>query len=149
MKKLALAAIALASLSGCASVHDSEIEGETPFVLQDDMVKGKSFIVTHMNDEYLEEHLSATMEFGEDDRLSGRGFCNMFMGEYEVNYENVLETSKILSTRRLCKDDRMQAESTFHDLLKHQMRFEESELGYKVSTEAGTFRIMEIEVVEK
>lgn len=149
MKKLILAAVAVASVSGCASVQEDVSVEDQPFVLQEDMLKGKTFVVTHMNGEYLEEHLSATMVFGEDNRLSGRGFCNMFMGDYEVNYEDVFETSKVLSTRRMCTEDRMSAESKFHNILRHQMMFEESELGYKVKSEAGSFSLMEIDAVTR
>lgn len=150
MKKLMIAAAVLATMSGCASVHSEEIlVAEKPFLLQESMIKGKTFAVTHMNGEYLKEDLSATMVFGEDNRLSGRGFCNMYMSSYEVTYEDVLEVSGMINTRKMCSEDKMKLEGEFNKLLRHKMTFEESELGYKVKTDVGSFRIMEIDAVTK
>lgn len=147
-KKIIMSLLATATLAGCAGVPvGEEPQPEAPFVITEAALKDKSFVVTHINEEYLPDDLSATMNFGADNRLSGRGFCNMYMSEYEITYQDALEVNQLLNTKRLCSDERMKLEEEFNHILTHEMRFEESELGYKVNTESGSFRIMEIENV--
>lgn len=150
MKKLLGVAItSLVLMSGCSTMQDVDTEQKTDFIMTKSLVEGKTFALTHLDEKELGDGLSATMIF-EGDRLSGRGFCNLYSGSYEINFQNLFETSKLFSTRRSCDNKEVQAaESRFHRLLKEQMRFEETKFGYKVLSEEGSFEIMETLIVEK
>ncbi len=152
MKKSILALLGLTILSGCAAtdqiIDENVIESnEQKFEMSEDLVLNKSYIVTHIDGEFLAEDLSATMKFGKDNIVTGNGFCNLYSGEYSLNYSGNLEVDDVLSTHRLCDDNRMEAESNFFNMLKEQLIFEQDQLGYKVKTDIGSFNLMEFDAV--
>ena len=152
MKKSILALLGLTILSGCAATENMTEENvkesnETEFEMSEDLVLNKSYIVTHIDGEFLSEDLSATMKFGKDNIVTGNGFCNLYSGEYSLNYSGNLEIDDVLSTHRLCDDSRMETEFKFFNMLKHQLMFEQDQLGYKVKTDVGSFNLMEFDAV--
>ena len=152
MKKSILALLGLTILSGCATTENMTEENmkesnEVEFEMSEDLVLNKSYIVTHIDGEFLAEDLSATMKFGKDNVVTGNGFCNLYSGEYSLNYSGNLEVDDVLSTHRLCDDNRMEAESKFFSMLEHQLMFEQDQLGYKVKTDVGSFNLMEFDAV--
>lgn len=154
MKKSLCVIAGLVTLSGCVSTMDetdtnvsSNME-ESVFEMNIDVVKGKTFMVTHLNEVTLPDDVIATMKFsGKEDRITGNGFCNLYSGEYDINYSGNLEIDDVVTTRRLCGDDLMEHENMFNKMLSHEMVFEPQQLGYKVTTEVGSFHIFEYQAV--
>lgn len=152
MKKSIIIATGLLVLSGCAVTSDEPITIEetdlNKFVLTESIIEDKSFIVTHINGEFLPDDLSATIKFGKENRVTGNGFCNLYSGSYSLNYSGELEFDQLLSTRRLCNEDRMEFELLFNNILGYGMSFEQDQLGYKVTSDIGTFKVMEYDAVK-
>ena len=154
MKKSLCVIAGLITLSGCVSTIEetdtnfsSNME-EPVFEMNIDVVKGKTFMVTHLNESTLPDDVVATMKFSsKEDRITGNGFCNLYSGKYNVNYSGNLEIDNVVSTRRLCGDDLMENENVFNKMLRHQMVFEPQQLGYKVTTDIGSFHIFEYQAV--
>lgn len=148
MKKILGVALISIIASGCSSFQDIDAQQSGDFVMKKELIENKSFIITEISEEGLSDNLSATIEFKED-RISGRGFCNLFSGSYELNSENLFETSRLLSTKRMCSEDAMKADSVLFRILSEKMSFSSTELGYKITSPSGSFDIMEVVIVDK
>jgi len=133
-------------LAGCANVGTPD---ETGFLMQKDFIAGKTFVITHLNDKLLDDTLNATMNFDNDNMISGRGFCNLYRGDYEVSYNNLLEIDDTIFTSRACEDINMNADRELGDVLSESITVSKSTLGYKLTSEKGSFDLMEIQLVVK
>lgn len=65
----------------------------------------------------------ATLEFGADGAVSGRGSCNQFSGKADVS-GNALSFSPLVSTKMACAEAVMDQEKRYFDALQGAERFE-------------------------
>ena len=86
-------------------------------------LQGVEWVVEDINGGGIIDRSRATLVFGPDGRLSGRGSCNTYTGRYVVSGDTV-RVSELASTRRACAPSLMDQETRFHDALKQVARFE-------------------------
>ncbi len=148
MKKVLLTTLAACiALTGCATTED--INQEKPFEMDHSFVDGKTFVITHLNNKLLPETHNSTFDFIGGEQIAGRSFCNMFIGEYELDSYNNFETEDVVFTEKSCPEIGLAEETILHEILKEDMSFEKTELGFKIVSEKGSFDIMEIQLISK
>lgn len=159
MKNKLLALTATTSillLSGCSSLTESLSEdfsmaepNENGFLFQKDLVADKTFAVTHLNGSLTSDDLNATMNFSKDNKISGRGFCNLYGGEYELDSYHSIEVNDLAFTMKACSDHSNAADYTLGKIMEEPMVVTKTPLGYKLSNENGSLQLMEIQLVVK
>ena len=148
-KKLILASITSAALlSGCMTTG---VPDETGFLLKSEDIQNKTFVITHLDGELLGDNLNATMNFKED-KFYGRGFCNLYTGKYDTLASNFLEVEGTEFSKKSCSDKEQIAFDTklaerLSDDTKHVIS--KTILGYKVTSDAGSFDLLEIQSIIK
>jgi putative lipoprotein len=86
-------------------------------------VQGVEWIVEDINGGGIIDRSRATLVFGPDGRLSGRGSCNTFNGQYVITGDAVT-VSGIAGTKVSCAPSLMAQEARFHEVLRDVKRFE-------------------------
>ena len=87
------------------------------------LIQGGEWSVIEINGAAPVADVRATLNFGGDGRLSGRGPCNNFTGSYRVTGEG-LAISQLAGTMMMCEPTRMQQEREFLDVIAGVSRFE-------------------------
>jgi heat shock protein HslJ/uncharacterized lipoprotein YbaY len=99
-----------AKLAGCGGDPATLLQGRE-WVVED--IGGKGVVAGSM----------ATLDFGPDGRVSGRGSCNNFNAQYKLTGEG-LTVSKAASTMMACPPALMSQEALFLEALRNVRRFE-------------------------
>jgi heat shock protein HslJ/uncharacterized lipoprotein YbaY len=86
-------------------------------------VRGAEWIVEDIDGGGIIDRSRATLVFGPDGRLSGRGSCNVFTGQYVITGDAV-SVSGIAGTKVSCAPSLMAQEARFHEVLREVRRFE-------------------------
>ncbi len=86
------------------------------------LLQGAEWVVEDINGAGLVDRSRATLNFGADGRISGRGSCNTYTGQYSLTGEG-LTVSKTAMTMMACVPALMQQEDLFLDVLKNIQRF--------------------------
>jgi heat shock protein HslJ/uncharacterized lipoprotein YbaY len=86
-------------------------------------VQGVEWIVEDINGGGIIDRSRATLVFGPDGRLSGRGSCNAYTGRYAMTGDGVT-VSGIAGTKMSCAPSLMAQEARFHEVLRDVKRFE-------------------------
>jgi heat shock protein HslJ/membrane-bound inhibitor of C-type lysozyme len=101
-----------------ATAPASRASGKDPAV----MLQGGEWGVEDINGAGIVDRSRATLNFGADGNLSGRGSCNLYSGRYTLTGEG-LTVSSPASTMMACEPVLMQQESQFHQILSQVRRF--------------------------
>ena len=151
-KIVILGAVISLFLGGCSSHIVSNNDNATASPLEQkvtpEILTGKTFFITSMNGQELGKDLKATMNFEKDNRIFGDGFCNLYTGTYDLNFNGLFE-SKVMSTRRMCEQEKLAADVTLQSILSEQMTFVKTGIGYDIKSDKGTIGLMEVDLVEK
>lgn len=86
-------------------------------------VRGAEWIVEDIDGGGIIDRSRATLVFGPDGRLSGRGSCNAYTGQYVMAGDSVT-VSGIVSTTMSCAPALMAQEARFLEVLRDVKRFE-------------------------
>jgi len=86
------------------------------------LLQGGEWAVEDIGGTGVVDHTRATLNFGANGRLTGKGSCNTYMGSYSLTGEG-LSVSKMASTMMACPPALMQQESRFHEILGQVKRF--------------------------
>lgn len=86
-------------------------------------LRGVEWVVEDINGGGIIDRSRATLVFGADGRLSGRGSCNTYTGGY-VAEGDTLKVANVAATMMACAPALMNQEAKFHDVLKSVTRFE-------------------------
>jgi len=86
-------------------------------------VRGVEWIVEDVNGGGIIDRSRATLVFGPDGRLSGRGSCNGYTGQYAMTADSVT-VSGIASTTMSCAPSLMAQEARFLEALRDVKRFQ-------------------------
>ena len=110
MKKLFFGLIIVLSVQACTSKLNMVSISNTKWVLT----------------EWLDQTMpnttkKATLDFGADNRISGKSFCNVFGGTVTIKNQSI-KFSELISTMMYC-DDVGEAESKFTEALKKANTF--------------------------
>jgi heat shock protein HslJ len=105
MRRFPFVLAALACLGGCAG-------GGDPAAL----LQGRDCIVTDIAGKGLVDRSRATLNFGGDGRVYGRGSCSSYTAEYTLTGE-ALTVGKAAGTLMACDPPVMQQERLFLDVL--------------------------------
>ena len=92
------------SVFSCGSFKE-----KTPTV---DNLVGKTWVLTNIGSLSTSRDVQTTLEFSEDNQLSGSGGCNRYFGSYELN-EGSFSVSGIGSTRKMCPENAMTQEQNY------------------------------------
>lgn len=144
MKKVLVAALGALTLAGCAS----EWQPEQDFDMSAKLLEGNTYIITHLNGVEVPEPYSATMKFSEE-RVTGRGFCNSYSATYDEDFQGDIVIDQVLFTQRACSEEAMSLDTTFSKALQEYLVFKPTPVGFKATSETGSFEIMEYDFVEK
>lgn len=144
-KSLIACAVLVVGLTGCAQDINSTDQAKT--VVSADQLAGQTFFITSIDGKELNKNLKADMMFKNDHQISGRGFCNLYSGTYEVNFRGLVE-AKTMATRRMCDEEKMNADMKLHQILGSQMTFEKTASGYNIVSENGSLSLMPVEIVD-
>jgi heat shock protein HslJ len=113
--RIVLAAIALATMTGCASTGTEPATKPAP--TGGAALLGTEWKVTEIAGKGIVPNSTPSILFA-DGRVSGAGSCNRFMGGYTVGADGLtLQMSQMASTMMACPDDLMQQERVFLDTL--------------------------------
>jgi heat shock protein HslJ len=109
--RLFLAAVALATMTGCAPTPEAKPAAAAPS--DGALLAGGEWAVFEINGEAVIPSSKPTITFDEG-RVYGRGSCNRFMGGYKVGADGLkLEMSQMASTMMACPDELMTQEGKF------------------------------------
>ena len=86
-------------------------------------LRGVEWVVEDINGGGIIDRSRATLVFGADGRLSGRGSCNTYTGGYVIEGDT-LKVANVAGTMMACAPSLMTQEARFHDVLKNVTRFE-------------------------
>jgi heat shock protein HslJ/uncharacterized lipoprotein YbaY len=86
-------------------------------------VQGVEWIVEDINGGGIIDRSRASLVFGPDGRLSGRGSCNAYAGRYAMTGDGIT-VSGIAGTKMSCAPSLMAQEARFHEVLRDVRRFE-------------------------
>lgn len=92
------------------------------------LLRGPEWVVEDIGSSGIVDRSRATLNFGDDGRLFGRGSCNNFNAAYTLTGEN-LTIGQAASTMMACEEPLMQQERRFLDVLQQVTRFEISDSG--------------------
>lgn len=113
--RIILAAIALATMTGCASTGTTPTTNPAP--TGGAALLGAEWQVTEINGKPIIANSKPSILFA-DGRVSGAGSCNRFMGGYTVSADGLtLQMSQMASTMMACPDELMQQERSLLDTL--------------------------------
>jgi prepilin-type processing-associated H-X9-DG protein len=113
--RIVLAAIALATMTGCASTGTEPATKPAP--TGGAALLGAEWKVTEIAGKGIVPNSKPNIMFA-DGRVSGAGSCNRFMGGYTVAADGLsLQMSQMASTMMACPDELMQQERVFLDTL--------------------------------
>ena len=91
------------------------------------VLQGGEWQVTNLNGEDVsvpaDTEGGGTLNFSDEGRLFGRGFCNSVMGSYQLNGDK-LSTDQLAGTMMMCTEAQMKHERTMLDVLGHAKRIE-------------------------
>ena len=88
-----------------------------------DLLLGAEWVVEDIGGAGIVDRSRATLRFGEDGRVGGRGSCNLYTGSYTLTGET-LTVGNTATTMRVCAPALMQQEQRFLDILRQLQRFE-------------------------
>lgn len=109
--RMVLAALALATMTGCAPTPDAKPAAAAPS--GGALLAGGEWVVFEINGEPVLPNGKPTITF-EEGRVFGRASCNRYMGGYTVGDDGLkLEMSQMASTMMACMDDQMTQEGKF------------------------------------
>jgi putative lipoprotein len=86
-------------------------------------LRGVEWVVESIDGGGIIDRSRATLVFGADGRVTGRGSCNTYTGAYVAGVET-LAVAEIASTTKACAPSLMAQETRFHEVLKQVKRFE-------------------------
>ncbi len=92
------------------------------------LLRGVEWVVEDIDDGGIVDNSRATLEFGDEDRISGAASCNRFMGGYSLSGEG-LTLSQMATTMMACDQALMTQELRFLEILGSVQRFELSDDG--------------------
>jgi heat shock protein HslJ len=78
-----------------------------------------------------------TLQFGEENRISGATACNRFMGTATPEGATTLVIGPLATTRMMCEPDRMQQEQAYTQLLQGRHRWAVSSNELRLTREDG------------
>jgi len=84
---------------------------------------GSEWILEDLGASGVIDSAEATLEFGQDGRVAGRGTCNRFTGKVEIT-GNTIKFGPLASTRMMCPEALMDQESKYLKALDSAERFE-------------------------
>ncbi len=94
---------------------------------------GGEWVVEDINGGGVIDNSRASLTFGDDSRVSGRGSCNNYSAEYTLTGEG-LSFSRAAATLRACAPALMDQERKFFDTLAKVSRFSINETGALILT---------------
>ena len=87
------------------------------------LLRGREWVVADINGAGFVEGSRATLNFGEDGRVSGRASCNNYTGQYSLSGEGVT-VSNTAGTMMACAPPLMRQEGLFLGVLRDVRRFD-------------------------
>lgn len=105
-----------------------------------DLLLGAEWVVEDIGGTGIVDRSRATLRFGADGKLGGRGSCNIYTGSYTLTGES-LTIGQMAATRMACTPALMQQEQRFLDILQQVQRFELSPSGALVLIDRNGRRI--------
>lgn len=87
------------------------------------LLRGIEWVVGRIGDAEPVEDSRVTLEFGDQDRISGNASCNRYMGAYTLTGES-LSFGPLATTMMACEEPLMEQEEKFLALLEEVYRFE-------------------------
>jgi heat shock protein HslJ/membrane-bound inhibitor of C-type lysozyme len=93
-----------------------------------DLLLGAEWVVEDIGGTGIVDRSRATLRFGADGKVGGRGSCNIYTGSYALTGEN-LTFGRAAATAMACAPALMQQEQRFLDLLQQVSRFDIDEAG--------------------
>jgi heat shock protein HslJ len=87
------------------------------------LLQGGEWVVTDVAGKGLVDRSRATLNFGGDGRVYGRGSCNNYTAQYTITGE-ALTVGKTAGTMMACESAVMQQESLFLDVLRNVRAFD-------------------------
>lgn len=101
-------------ISACTSDTTSSAQAQSPMT---DLTGGE-WVVDDINGAGVVDIARATLNFGEDGRVSGSASCNSYGGDYSVDGSSI-KFGRMISTRKACPGAIMAQESAFFSVLEN------------------------------
>ena len=104
MIRLILSSFLIATIFSCGSFTE-----KTPTV---DDLAGKTWVLTNIGNLSASKEVKTTIQFSEDNQVSGNAGCNSYFGSYEL-VDGSFTVSAIGSTKKMCPENVMSQEDNF------------------------------------
>ncbi|MGI9533706.1 MAG: META domain-containing protein [Thermodesulfobacteriota bacterium] len=104
MIRLILFSVLILSVFSCSSFTE-----KTPTV---DDISGKTWVLTYIGSLVASKEVKTTIEFSQDNQISGNAGCNSYFGSYEL-VDGSFTVSAIGSTKKMCPENIMTQEDNF------------------------------------
>lgn len=143
MKKKIYLAITSALVLGVTGCSNFGTPDENGYLLTKDVISGKTFAVTHLNDEFLSKNEYANIQFSAGSMVTGRSFCNLYSSRYDVTYNNLLNLQDTKLSNKECDDYKIDLEKDFISILDGLSTIKRTDVGYIVENKNGSFQMIE------